>query len=440
MKKSILCMVTFLMITALWGCGKKDVVYDEGKNTQTQEKANGGSLLDTLGVGEEKMWKEDVQGVEVSATYHIPDTTNLYTMEAEKYYVTKEDKKRIAEYFMDPDTIKVDKDLLPTRESIQQEIDSNKEYIKESPDLDEDTLALYDSEEALLTQQLETVKDPEEISEDAGDYSEDFYIGSKDGTEYSLIFFADKDRNRSRWQIYADTQDMDYGADGSPVETENKCSMSREEAEQRAVKICQELGMPEMTPFCVYPLLWTTYDEEAENGIGTEERNGYVIELSRSIEGVPADIMRYFEWNATTSVLHYSIEQVEVALTDDRVIDVFYDGMMTEGTAEGPVKILNMEQIKDVFRQEIAKNPENEDIQWRDLSLKYVRMNNPDNPDGFRYIPVWCLSQEYQEDTIKSTIWTSTSPYIMINAMDGSRIDLEKEGTVLYENSQGLQW
>lgn len=437
MKKSIICMVTFLMITALCGCGKKDVVYDEGKNTQTQEKANGGSLLDTLGVGEEKMWKEDVQGVEVSATYHIPDTTNLYTMEAEKYYVTKEDKKRIAEYFMDPDTIKVDKDSLPTRESIQEEIDINKK-LKEYPDLAEDSRALCESEEALLTQQLETVKDPEEISEDVGDYSEDFYIGSKGGTEYSLKFYADKDRNRSRWQIYADTQD--HIADGSSVETENKCSMSREEAEQRAVKICQELGMPEMTPFCVHPLLWITYDEEAENGIGAEERNGYVIELSRSIGGVPADIMEYFAWNATTSVLHYSTEQVEVALTDDRVIDVVYNGMMTEGTAEGPVKILNMEQIKDVFRQEIVKDPENGDIRWRDLSLKYVRMNNPDNPDGFRYIPVWCLSERYPGDAMNSTIQTITSPYIMINAMDGSRIDLEKEGTVVYENSQGLQW
>lgn len=436
-------------MVALVGCGQEEVVYDEEADITGQEEiANdtkeqegtasqslGSSIREKLGVGEENVWKEDIQGangtIKVSATFDIPDTDKLYTMEAEKYYLTTEDKKRIAEYFMDVDSIKVDKEMITTKESIQVEIqsydESQAEYMAEGEELDEvdeEIIAFYQKKKEELMESLDGARSLSEISEDPGDYSEDYYIGTKDGAEISLSFYADEERNRSAWQMI--NHSKDFGANSFLADQINNCSMTKEEAGQRAVEFCEELGLPDMAPVIIYDL------EQWKEG-GGAEYNGYVVVLARGIDGVPADITLYLDDTENGEmVLPYSTEQVEIALSDEGIFKVFYKGILTAGEMGEPVKLLSFEQIKEVLRKELEKEDVEADSKWEELWLTYMRVVDDSNPDTFRYIPVWKLGKYYRNNHMQDV----PQDNIFINAMDGSRIDIKGAGRVYDRNAQ----
>lgn len=446
-KMGKMCMVGMMVMVALTGCGKKEVAYDEATDTKEQEAVTESSsvlLEDMLGVGDATMWKENIEGVngtiDIGATLVIPDTEHLYTLETEKYYVTAEDKKRIVEYFADADTIKVDKELVPTKESIQKEIESNDEFIPVIGD-DVEQLAIYQYEQERLKGLLENARTPDEISEGPGDYSEDFYIGSKDGVDYTFSFYADESRNRSAWRVEGHIEGQGMYTNDMQTDQNNQCSMTKEEAEQKALKVCEELGLPPMAVVITYDLEWPPIveeqdDEEQENV--PWDVNGYVVRLARAVDGVAAEITKYFEdekyVDGETTVLPYSTEYVEVTLTDDGILGAYYQGILTKGEMGEPVKVLSLEQIEEIYRKEMEK--EDTGIEsWQMLELTYMRVADENNSNKFRYIPAWKLYVGYERnrfmmETLGESVW--------INAMDGSRINIEEVGSAYYMNAQGM--
>ena len=445
MKRRALFILGISMMTALAGCGKEEIVYDEEAGQEeivndvkeqegTASQSTDTSLREMLGFGEETVWKEDIAGVngtvKVSATFDIPDTDKLYTMEAKKYYLTTEDKKRIAEYFMDADTIKVDKEMITTKESIQAAIQSNDEsqaeYMAEEKEVDEEIIAFYQQKKEELMESLDGARSLSEINEEPGDYSEDFYIGTKDGAEISLSFYADEERNRSAWQMI--NHSVDFSDYNFLTDQLNNCSMTKEEAGQRAVEFCEELGLPAMAPVIIYDL------EQWKEG-GGAEYNGYAVELARGIDGVPADITLYLddpENEDAEMVLPYSTEQVEIILSDEGILKVFYKGIMTDGEMGEPVKLLSFDQIKEVFRKELEKEDVKAGNKWEELWLTYMRVVDDSNPDTFRYIPVWKLGRSYRTNYMQDVPQNN----IFINAMDGTRIDLKDAGRAYYWDAQ----
>lgn len=438
MKKRTLFILAGLWIAALTGCGQEEVVYGVDTSSEEQETA-GSQSLDTslrgmLGFGEETVWKEDIAGIngtiKISATFDIPDADKLYTMEAEKYYLTAEDKKRIAGYFMDADTIKVDKEMITTKESIRADIqsyeESQEEYIAEEDEVDEEVIAFYQNKKKELMESLDGARSLSEISEEPGDYSEDFYIGMKDGAEISISFYADAARNRSAWQMI--NRSVDFSEHTFLTDQINNCSMTKEEAGQRAVGFCEELGLPAMAPVIIYDL------ERWKEG-GGAEYNGYVVELARGIDGTPADITLYFddpENRDEEMVLPYSMEQVEIILSDEGILKVFYKGILTKGEMGEPVKLLSFDQVKEVLRKELEKEDVEAGSKWEELWLTYMRVVDDGNTDKFCYIPVWKLGRYYRGRYMQDVPQNN----IFINAMDGSRIDLKDSGRVYYWDAQ----
>lgn len=398
------CIVGMLaLMAALSGCGKQEVVYDETSDVKEQEvnKTSSMSLRDMLGCGEETVWREDIEGangtIKIMAPINIPDTESLYTVETEKYYVTAEDKKSLAEYFMDADTIKVDKESVTTREA---------------------------------------TGNSDEISGEPGDYSEDFYTGSRNGVDYAISFYADEGQNRSAWRLYSASEDRQW-LDSLDAYHSNQCSMTAEEAQEKAVKLCEELGLPSMTPVIVNDLEWIDESLQYTTPGYTSEYNGYVVELARSVNGVATDITYYSDngesGDGELTEIPYSTEQVIVVLTDDRIVEVFYKGILTDGKMGKPVKLLSLEQIKEIFRKELEKEEMEGVVRWEELTLTYMRVPDENNPNTFRYIPVWRLSQIYQNESMQQ--WPGG--YILLNAMDGSRIDAEEIGLVQHVFLEG---
>lgn len=444
------------LLMALTGCNRTEVVYgDETTGSQQaqniHEEAVSGNLRDSLGIGEEKMWKESVElaggPADIKVTLDVPDVSKLYTVSVSEYYLTSEDKQRIAECFMDADSLKVDKEMEFTKERIESEIRSNEEIIKAYRTLDfvdERKIAAYEFEIERLKTLLATAPGYNEVSEEVGGYSANHYTGTKGDVEYSIHFYADESRNRSAWFLKTENPSYFFETDSDPeavgyynagfTEQNNHCIMEKEEAEEKAIQLCEELGLPPMTVVLINDLKWFTDDSEFS------EYNGYVVRLARSIDGVATDTCTYFDDTLyvedPTTKLPYSTEYVEVIINDKGILEVSCKGLLTRGELGESVKLLSYSQIQEIFREEMKILDITEPSYWL-LTLSYARMRNESNMDEYVYIPVWKLNtvsswwgMDLRMETVGSGIW--------INAMDGSRIDPKEAGFAMPINGQDM--
>lgn len=446
MKKGLYVIFGLLLVNLL-GCSKEEVPYSDETTQIRQEETSqetevSKDIRAELGIGEERMWKETIidgdREITIGATLDIPNATKLYAMTVSEYYLTSEDKQRIAEYFMDADSIKVDKEMEVSKESLQQEIEWCEEAIKEaqSPEgMNSHMIPFYESEKERFIAALANATSMEEMSEEAGDYSANAYLGTKNDIEYEIRFYADEERNRSAWLMNAitlaayldtDVASEDIGCYNSYLkEQANTASMTQEEAEAEAVTLCQELGLPTMAVVAVHDLEWMIADRQ--------EYNGYVVTLARSIGGGVADNYRYISskaWDGETTQLPYSVESVEVTLNDKGIIKVVCKGLLTDGELGEPVKLLSYEQVKDILSQEIC-GTDYVDVagDWNLLKLSYIKWESETNPDEYIYIPVWKLSTNGSPADM-DLMMEMADTNIWINAIDGSRIKPEEIGII----------
>lgn len=437
--------VVFLLIGSA-GCGRQEVSYDDMDASATGEQtadgqnvttAAGGTLKESLGIGEEWRWSEDIGKdtgiVEVAAELVIPEVSQMYTVEVEKYFYTPEDKKRVLDYFLDSDSVKVDLEnvSLPTKEHISKEIDS----LEQAKQDGEDTAYLTTKIDELKSE-LTTAPNASDVSEDVGDYDQNYYIGTKKEIPFSLAFQIDEENNYSTWTLQA--KDMSYfnsqGSDdiiprGSGfLLDQNLCAMSSEEAVKQAETICEELGITHMKAARVSDLAWDLGQEKPEY-------NGYEITLTRDINGVLVDNSSYCadDEEAVDMRLHpYDAESIVIDINDSGVCYMCYKGILTEGSIGNPVKLLSYEQVKDVFREQIKEPSLEYDTgisAFSCLELNYVRIVNEDNANVYCYIPAWRLGVSVRSglNNIQAVIQN-----IWINAIDGTVIDMEKEGNAIY--------
>lgn len=440
-------MVSLLIVAA--GCGRQEVSYEDDDIAATDDQtvvnegnvgdAAGGTLKESLGIGEEWRWSEDIGNdtgiVEVAAELVIPEVSQMYTVEVEKYFYTPEDKKRVLDYFLDIDSVKVDLEnvSLPTKEHISEEIASLEDSLEQLKQDGEDT-AYVETKIATLKLQLADAPDASDVSEDVGDYSQNYYMGTKKEIPFFLAFQIDEENNYSTWTLQA--KDMScFNSQGNDdilprtngfLLNQNLCSMSSEEAVKQAETICEELGITHMKAVWVSDLVW-------DWGQAEPECNGYEITLTRDINGVLVDNGLYWADNEDAVAMRqhpYNAERIVIDINDSGVCYMCYEGILTEGSIGNPVKLLSYEQVKDVFREQIkAPSLEYCVSSFSCLELNYVRVVNEDSANVYCYIPAWRLgtyvrsSYNYVEGVIQN-IW--------INAMDGTVIDMEKEGNAYY--------
>lgn len=441
-------MVSFLI--AATGCGRKELSYEDYDTSRSDvevsdyenvtDTTNGGTLKEKLGVGEEWHWSEDIgtgkEVVEVAADLVIPEVPQMYTMEVEKYYYTPEDKKRILDYFLDPYSVKVDldNDRLPTKEHILEEIALLEDTLEELKQDGEDTTSYITTQIDTLKSQLAEAPDASDVSVDVGDYSQNFYIGTRDQVPFSVAFQMDEKNNDSSWTLRAKdlSRFNSQGRDDIIPRTngmllsKNLCSLSSEEAMKQAEKICEELGIAHMKAVWIGDLLW-------DLGQAEPEYNGYEITLTRDINGVFVDNGLYFADNEDAANMRqhfYDAESVVIDINDAGICYMCYKGILTKGAIGNAVKLLSYEQVKNVYRELLKAHGKEYNIAYFScMELNYVRVANDENTNIYCYIPAWRLGTP--ERTSYNNI-ESLSQNIWINAMDGTVIDMEKEGNAVY--------
>ncbi len=444
MKKKYMAIWAAVLFLMLTGCGTKQVAYEEEKSSGkknseiSQEESAGTTLMETLGVEEE--WKEKVslddgESFNISAEVSVPDAPKMSLLEVSEYYYTPEDKKRVAEYFLDEGSIQVNVEHVPTKERIAakvQEWEMTLEKIEEEGI--EDKIAVAKSEKKKLESLLNEAPKADEIELSPGDYKEDYYAGLKEGKELVLDFDIREEEHISQWILCAaDAQAYkefnEAGAEfWNPANTsDNKCTMTKEEAELKAEQICEELGITGMAPVRVKTVQW---GDQKEN-------NGYYIVLGRENAGVVMEPVTYFtgseifyrntELGGKTP---YEQEIIDIGINDNGVFWMRYSGILSVDKEGTEVKLLTFNQIKEAFRIDIISRNDVWSMDANNLDLIYFRFMDEKQQGKYTYVPVWRLTPYEMESGMG--VGASEWNCIFINAIDGSPVDIDEVGGTYY--------
>ncbi|MCM1158163.1 MAG: DUF6034 family protein [Bacteroidales bacterium] len=463
MKKKRLCILIFAL-AMLTACGKEKAVYEQeadvsGEVEISEEKEES---TEQASSGDESSWTETVstdkgRNIKIQAEITRPETADLSVMEVLEYYYTPEDKKKIAETLFDSGSQTVDTEKVLSKERLQKEIGEWDEIInllseggREEDGLSEETAAkertIAENEKRRLEDGIAEAPELSAIAEDVGDYSQDYYKGTRDGFACYLSFDMDEERNRSSWvfEVKEDMPKLNQAGSEEYIDAAlvtNTSSMTKEEAEQKAVALCEEMGISNMVPVMTGSLKWIG-DNPNDSAF-----EGYSITLTRGINGVPADpdnytgdlytgnLSDYVYLDSEQSIPPYDEESMVIKLTDSGIVYMKYTGILSEGKTESEVKVLSLEQIKDSFREQL-KGIDSELQPFTSMDLIYLRIKNEQDENSYSYIPVWRLdcNNSYSGFGV-STRWSA----LMINAMDGSLINPMEQDLFFYTKPESLK-
>lgn len=419
-------------------CDKKEVVYNkeilEGETETSPENSVQMGLSKALGVENQSRWKDTLEGRDhvawdVDALVTYPQVDHIYTIKADKVYYTNEDKKRIAECLFEENSLQGNVDTR-TKEDLQLFLDSLTEKYERGERIVYASENVYRSYVNYIDYEMEQVPWKEELTNEIHDFEENSYIGSKNGVEYTLDFYNDKDINSSAFVVKR-RQDLSKFTQSyeNLNSSENECELTVEDAEKKALTILKELGLQDMKKTDVSDLFqWYM------NSAGYERRrvNGYYFKFAREIDGVAVDNSSYpADWKKPLQVgeIPYFREFVDVGIDDQGLAFITCAGMLKETEREPVDHLLSFDNIKEVIGEALKDyTPATTTVaeKIKQVSLVYLRVENPGSKDTFHYIPVWRVSPYY----VEYNEYVAYEDLIWINAMDGTVIDGKKEGAI----------
>lgn len=433
MKKILYAIGITAIAFGLVGCGDRKVTYNDELTvatvTDTEIIRESGKLTDKLGITETS-WKETIEtadgSIDIKVKIVVPDVENMHTVLASKKYLTNDDKKRIMECIVDADSIVQDCGMILTKEDIDENISMY--YAQLEEEIDEKYKEKIQKQIEYYESLREGALNEADLISEVGDYSGNFYIGSKDGMAYRFKFYNDSNRNRSAFSISRITNKDDMYFEALTENNKNTCKYTEEEAKQIALEYCEKLGLPNMKVINIQTV-------EKQNGLDTEDKiySCYDVGLVRDIEGV-GNVAHFIYLEDSDQPYsyenpQYSREVVRVRIDDEGMLSINATGLLTEGETQGPVHLLGIEQIKETVRQNVSHQADG----WYSLELKYLRIKDLDDEDKFCFIPVWVYMYDGLVGNELDYLGINA---LYINAIDGKVVDVVKEGAINMQDSK----
>ncbi len=387
----------------------------------------------------EEMFVVEVEESEFDAAYKKRIIKNIFPAGDIYYYDTRHATK---------------KDLLERRERWQAEYNSyGEEDVQEKDTLSKE---IQSCDEALKTAGDNYIP--------AEDFGVNQYLGERDGVLYELSFYSDNSNELGCREkgislmpkdIYQVSPEEVSGVEGLyydvvefEAKVENQCTISEEEAKGYARSFADELGLEYPVYSGVNPLAWwngNTFGSMGANYIA----NGYVFTFDIGVDNISfvmAGIQENYgnmRMKKESEKPQYSMKaRLEIYVTEKGVIGMqAYNPVEITGMSDG-VKLLPIETVKDIIREEIIENtelfrfclPDNVTvtsggnslyIEYDEMELLYFRVRDKENVGIYSYVPAWRLS----EHSAWGNAWNGRrfdNP-IIINAIDGSVINFYEE-------------
>lgn len=473
-KAAFIWMILGLGMNLFTGCGGKTVDYDVGSETENaQEERNGGKkgLKQFAGVPAWKKEltvalgkKETIVTFQINADISVPKAEQMSVLEVKEPEFDAAYKEKIAERIFGSEEIYYnDIPHLP-----KAELEERYAYWEEHPS------AFYNTEEW-----EETLAACEEAMESEGEegknaympvdgFTGNEYLGMRDGVSYELNF-VERTNERDPYQpVRHRTKEISlvpkdirqicpqelrqeeavYCKPGAFQISDNQCSLSEEEAKEKAQDFVDTLDLD--YPVCVYarPLIWswgynliTQRVIDMQNYHDEDVVNGYVFYYDLGIEdvsfvdfGAEESYLSLYNKKKDTEETRYSMEaRMEVYVTDDGVIQMkAYNPLEITGMSRD-VELLSLNTVLDILEEQLTERAgrfrfnisrSGEKVRMNGMDLIYFRVRDEKNPGAYSYVPAWRLAS-VERDELEHTV-ECIEP-VLINAIDGSEIDLFNE-------------
>ncbi len=462
-KAAVIALAGLMMAqTALTGCGKKEVDYnlegssnqDGGEKTGTSDRAGIGGKLgvpescnETINVGNSTLGSITIN----CESIQTPDADKMDIAHFTPYSFSNEDKKKIAEALFDKEKgIYLDDYEHRIKSDIQEQIDWTKKEIENAQENGDSSWAAS-LEEEIKSLEAELAEAPDTYP-DAGDYSGESFLGTKEDIEYSLsmfnysedeegmtgmgayVYFGVKDDLSLRPYEGASGGYMTDYAEQGDIAGANKSSITAEEAEELAGNFLADMGVTDIVKTKTSDLYWMYYDENGDTV--ANEADGYAISYARAVGGSPTYGGRTYNVDNLQQIngwIDIPVETYSISVYDGKVVQASWQQIYSQAdSVEENVDLLSYEQIIEKANTEMAKYYEQyptryKNVEFNDMRLTYYLVS--DGEGKCKYLPVWVFSQ-YEEYTDSDGSDTPTQLLIM-NAMDGTIIDIIEEAKAL---------
>ena len=180
-----------------------------------------------------------------------------------------------------------------------------------------------------------------------------------------------------------------------------------------------------MAKVAVEALGWREVD--VNDDIGNAVVDGYVFHFQTEVGGNVLNVLE----DEIVNDLPYGKEEVQVQVNDKGVVKVAINAPIQVDSITPDVELLELKDVKDmlrtqlpayipIYREEYEKQVDEQisvsDFKGTYLQLMYGRINDPENPLHFTYVPVWELTGYF--DRVKLVKF-------YMNAIDGSYVTLD---------------
>ncbi len=436
-------MLSILLAANLVGCSnyEKNTVPEEMDN-DTGELVEGESLELKLGI--EETWQAELavggNSVKIDAEVSIPDTNYMSILSLKETAYTNEKKEEILSVLCEGsdvysfDELNAPKFYYETRVKIQSQIIEDLAKAKENDTSmvtsetcwTEEDEANYEQELDIWDELSASYHSAPETGDDPGNYDANTYY-CQQGDEMMRIYF-DPEEGIFSWvkdgihtikegvsaaDIISNNTDVTY--------TDNLCAITQENAVDEALSYIVSLGYSDFMVSEVLPLRWDKYDS-----VGNFVEcwaDGYQITFTRSVDGVAEDTCEYQITIGENEFTSKSCgEYIKVSINDTGIFNCGFSNIQeVEEVVTSDTLLLSFDEVCDTFLTILSSEDSNvitEDTKFNSLDLIYFLYE-----DEYTYLlPVWRLSY------MSNVEYNKYNPiiYVLINAIDGSRIILNE--------------
>lgn len=237
---------------------------------------------------------------------------------------------------------------------------------------------------------------------------------------------------------------------------ENECMYSMEEAKNLAENFMKKFGRDSQVCIEEKPVMWHGRTLDANKNV-TEEKYvlyGYtftygtgiddiafsmfpdlwnydvtwtdeVLDAKRDMEaGIASDIVGEKDDAMMKLLDMFNGDRVEITVTDEGIVSLSIQAPVTIIDITGAVRLLPLNAIKDIMKNELAENGDKYDFKWdkrfNNLELMYLKTKDETAENVYSYVPTWCLSK-------KDEMGQHYHP-VFVNAIDGSVLYIMEAG------------
>lgn len=226
-------------------------------------------------------------------------------------------------------------------------------------------------------------------------------------------------------------EEKDPNSEGGDIklESENKCKVTKAEAEKTARDFLQKAGFTDLILAKEQTLDWFWGETDMEMNTNSLI-NGWCFTFSPGAEDAPfSDYVEFYDYLQGTDMIdsettlsdeRFSPDcSITVSVTDKGIIGATIRNPIVFISSTTGVKLLLLEDVKKIIRDGIGEFAEfNHELikvssmKFNRLTLGYYRVSDPEHEDQYTYVPAWRL-------------WNNSNFNLsfVVNAMDGSVVE-----------------